>query len=461
VQRGGSLVTGLTDSVKEPGRSGLLKQALGARERGNLPAAFWLLEEEYRARPEAAQVAEAFWDVAVSYERHQDAVPAVVGLIGKCASAGHEDLAAQYWVELVELEPEALASPPALFRILSTLEQREAEEKDEKKKESLTGALLQALRAIVTEGSEGLSPGIAIHVAELAKDLDAPSALAAAHFALESGDLHDVKRDRLIALIRDLDPDAQTPIAVRESPEPPPFAEKPPEPKPEAPAGPTPEPAPSSQGGPAPLEEHPARHHPLHDPIREQGLEHPPLSAEELAAVRLPPSRPSLPLAEDLGDCAHVGVEIESVNGKLLAIQEDGIFLEIDGGRLTRVVFERVDALTVACIGEASCDHPNLLIDLLLNWSATDGLPLRSVRMRVESLEACIPGQAGESSTMQVRDALAEILDRSRALPLPDPDTALGLSVPYFGSLGDYENELLARRPASTSDDSAGPGEAH
>jgi hypothetical protein len=150
---------------------------------------------------------------------------------------------------------------------------------------------------------------------------------------------------------------------------------------------------------------------------------------------------------------------LESLTGELLAIEEDGIALEVHGGRRTRVAYERIDAVTVARVAEAS-DGLELLVDLLLNWSAHDGLPLRSVRLRVESLEAAIPGQNGESSTMQVRDAVVEILDRSRALPVPDPDTALGLTVPSFESMGAYESELVSRRPGAAAGDSAGGAEA-
>ncbi len=90
VSRGGGLVDRLTGSVKEgvkeAGRAGLFKQALAARERGNLAAAFYLLEEDYRDRPEDVDLASAFWDVAVEDQRAADATSAVSSLIRRYAS---------------------------------------------------------------------------------------------------------------------------------------------------------------------------------------------------------------------------------------------------------------------------------------------------------------------------------------------------------------------------------------
>jgi len=421
---------------------GLFKQALAAQERGNLPAAYWLLREDYLARPEVTELAEAFWDVAVSYERHVDAVPAVVGLIAKFASAGHDELAAQYWVELVGLEPDALASPTALFRILPTLEQREAQETDEKDKERLALAFLQALRAIVAEGNEGLSPGIAIQVAEFARDLDTPSAVAAARTALTCDDLHEVKRARMVELLRELDPEGEIPEFVSPFPDTPPLITEPPEPEREAAAQSTRQcSAPQTAGHPS-AQHHPARHHPLHDAIDDKG---PGLSPEELAAVRLPPARTSLPVPEGTDDDDSPELGLDSLSGEFVALEEDGIDLEVEATGRTRVAYERIDAVTVARISEAS-GEPEIVIDLLLNWSVKNELPLRSVRLRVESLESCISGADPESPGLQARDALAEILDRSRALPVPDPDTALGLSVPAFESMEAYESQLLSQR---------------
>ena len=44
---------------------------------------------------------------------------------------------------------------------------------------------------------------------------------------------------------------------------------------------------------------------------------------------------------------------------------------------------------------------------------------------------------------------LGEILDRSHAVPLPDPESALGLCLTSYEFLGAYERESLRRSSAS------------
>jgi hypothetical protein len=250
----------------------------------------------------------------------------------------------------------------------------------------------------------------------------------------------------MIELIRELDPDAELPPLAPELPEPLEIPAKAPDAKPKKRAAKRPSGLAArgrSQNTAAP---HPARRHPLHA----ESPEHAPLSAEDLSTVQLPPSRPSLPLREDLGVCVSPGVEFETIRAALKRLDEDSIALEVEGGRCTRVAYERIDAVTVARIAEGA-GAPELVIDLLLNWSARDGLPLRSVRLRAESLEAPTAAESGDGASLQVRDALAEILDRSHAVPVPDPDTVLGLSVPSFESLDAYERKLLSRRPEAAS----------
>ena len=52
IGRSGGLVASVADSVKEVSRGGLLRQALEARDRGNLGAAFHLAREEHDVRPD-------------------------------------------------------------------------------------------------------------------------------------------------------------------------------------------------------------------------------------------------------------------------------------------------------------------------------------------------------------------------------------------------------------------------
>ena len=65
-----------------------------------------------------------------------------------------------------------------------------------------------------------LSPGLAMRVTDLARPFDCDVALAAAHRALEADDVHDAKRAKLVALIRELDPGADVEDPVVTEPEP-------------------------------------------------------------------------------------------------------------------------------------------------------------------------------------------------------------------------------------------------
>ncbi len=89
LHRGSFLVDRLADTVKDVTGTSLLKQALDAQARGNTPAAFWLLDEEFRNNPDSIPVCTAFWDVAVDIEQEAAAVPAAMSLIETHAARVH------------------------------------------------------------------------------------------------------------------------------------------------------------------------------------------------------------------------------------------------------------------------------------------------------------------------------------------------------------------------------------
>ena len=88
-------------------------------------------------------------------------------------------------------------------------------------------------------------------------------------------------------------------------------------------------------------------------------------------------------------------------------------------------------------------EHPVAVIDLLLNWSRQDREPLKVVRLRGDALEGAqlVPGSCIAGG--QLAAFLGEILLRSHAVPLPDPESALGLRLRSFESLESYEREVL------------------
>jgi hypothetical protein len=59
---------------------------------------------------------------------------------------------------------------------------------------------------------------------------------------------------------------------------------------------------------------------------------------------------------------------------------------------------------------------------------------------------ALFPGRSDAGQALCA--LLAELLDRSGAVPLPDPDSALGVRPQRFASLADFEAAVLARLAA-------------
>jgi hypothetical protein len=341
-KRGGDLVDKLAGTVKDATRNPLLKQALEARERGNLAASFYLLEEAFTEKAEKdgdLVIAGAFWDVAVEYERAEDAVHAVAVLIRHYAGSNECELAAQYWSELAPRVTDALAEPSSLIRIVPILQEQVDEEPDEDALVQRQQVLLLALKAIVNPANTGLSPGLAVRTAELARELDPDSALAAAHVALEADDLHQAKRERLQQLICELDPNAP---ALPAPPPPEPI----PEPEPEAEVGAV-EQDESGHG--------PARNHPLRADSRPaMGLS----DAEAIALrAKLPVSQPgSVALGKAVESTQAVAPTVDTAQAVVDAVEQSAERMPADTAAA-------LDAAPEASIGSTLDDAPDLEVD--------------------------------------------------------------------------------------------------
>ena len=170
-----------------------IRKAADAQRRGNNAMAYRLLEPEVRAAPDDARVVAAFWGAALACERAEDAVPAMRQVIRKLAVGGKAERAAELWRELRGGAPAALLDPGTLVRIVPALEA-----------DGTPDQVIAALRETVDSRNSGLSPGLAVRVAELARELDPPTALCAARRALASSDLDVAKRARVEALASEL-----------------------------------------------------------------------------------------------------------------------------------------------------------------------------------------------------------------------------------------------------------------
>ncbi len=432
LQRSGDLVERVASSAREV-RGARLKQALAASERGDLDAAFGLLQEALREKPDDTAAAVAFWDVAVASERAADAVPAITSAIRARALEGELELAAQYWIELTNVVPDTFSDPATLLRILPVLpdaqgEQPESESaRDETESGSPDGTtalagdgtdyVARALRQIVDPANSGLTPGLALRVLHIARDLNHLSvALLAAHRALESDALHEAKRVRIEQFILEFE---ESRAGARSSAREHPLQA-------------------TSPSEPGLSDEAAAELAARLPPSKQQSLPEPAAAtAVEVAAVQ-PARAPAevRPKAATSGE--RTGLTV--LEGAPVSVEDDVLVVEIRGGRRTRIEYKKIQAVAVALVGGLA-DEPVVLIDLLLDWRGTG--QRRAVRFRTDEFDATelIEGETDDAAAL--REFLGEILQRSGAVPLPDPDSALGLLFLEFEDLKSYEREVL------------------
>ena len=79
----------------------------------------------------------------------------------------------------------------------------------------------------------------------------------------------------------------------------------------------------------------------------------------------------------------------------------------------------------------------------MINVRSDDETPLRIARLRCDEFDplTLIPDES--DSTVALQAFLARLMEYTHAIPLPDPDAALGLVVPRFESLEVYEQQVL------------------
>ena len=86
---------------------------------------------------------------------------------------------------------------------------------------------------------------------------------------------------------------------------------------------------------------------------------------------------------------------------------------------------------------------PGLVIYLVLR--ARPGRPLSALRLCCDAFDASSLYPDRTSDGDAVRAMLADLLERTRAVPLPDPDSALGLRPQQFERVADFEAAILER----------------
>jgi membrane associated rhomboid family serine protease len=257
----------------------------------------------------------------------------------------------------------------------------------------LAGALaagghgLEAARLLrpLLDAPERLSTGLALRIVEQVRPVHAGLAIRAARLALESGDFPEPERERLEALVRELE--------LRRTEELDPQLD-------------------DGAGGDLEL----ARPDPAAEAIVAVGLE------QAAAEPRFSDAK-----------CAEV-----------VPVAWEGARLELRRGDSASAWIEiaEVQAIATGAV-RGMAPRPVILIDLLLNWSVRDEVPLHFLRIRSDRFDptTLLPG-AGPGLD-GFRALLGGLIEQSGGAPLPDAQRAEGRPFATFDSLEAYERRVL------------------
>jgi hypothetical protein len=159
-----------------------------------------------------------------------------------------------------------------------------------------------------------------------------------------------------------------------------------------------------------------------------------------LAALDDPPRPPPGPSEEDEPAIVPPLVVIDVIPVELG--ERALLLLEIDSEQRTRVDFRAIEAIALAEVEAPGTEL--LLADLVLQRSRRRA-PRRVLRLRADRFDAQALFPDAADAGEALRRLVPELLERSHAIPLPDPDGVLGPQLRRFASLDDYQAEVLDR----------------
>jgi hypothetical protein len=160
-----------------------------------------------------------------------------------------------------------------------------------------------------------------------------------------------------------------------------------------------------------------------------------------LAALDDPPQPPASPA--DADDAPGIVPPLVVIDVMPVELTDRALLLlEIDSEQRTRVDFRAVEAIAVAEVEEGAATF--LLVDLVLQRSRRRA-PRRVLRLREDRFDAKELFPDEPDAEQALRHLLSELLERTHAIPLPDPDSALGLRPSHFDGLAAYQTRVLDR----------------
>ena len=244
----------------------------------------------------------------------------------------------------------------------------------------------RALRHAADPKNAALTPSLALRVLEASRGQDAQAAVWAARFVVDSPQVADEKKTKLRAEL----PGLEAQVAP-----------------PEEPVAPG-----------------PRRTVPLDVGLDDD--DEPVLADEELDAILAGPRFADTKVTE----AAPKGLD------------DKGVLVALAGGGSGRIAFEKIQAVSVAAVGGLG-PKPIVLVDLLLNWNALEEPALRVVRMRSDRFDPRALAPGAPSPLEGLRAFLRDLLARSGAAALPDPDGARATPLRSFADLATYQREAL------------------
>jgi hypothetical protein len=160
------------------------------------------------------------------------------------------------------------------------------------------------------------------------------------------------------------------------------------------------------------------------------------------APLEAEPEEPALE-AEPAADEAPA---LRAIDILPVELGDDGLVAyEVAQAQRTRVDYRAIEAIAAAEVTELA-DDPILVVELVLR--AREGRPRSALRMRCDTFDAASLFPDRTDAGQAVRAMLADLLERTRAVPLPDPDSALAIQPQRFESLAAFEAAIVERLSA-------------
>jgi hypothetical protein len=131
------------------------------------------------------------------------------------------------------------------------------------------------------------------------------------------------------------------------------------------------------------------------------------------------------------------------VCAQLSELVDDGLVIEIEGGEKRKVVFGRIDAVSVVAVDGLGPKFV-IIVDLVMNWMSEPSEPLNVIRLRGDQFDPrqFVPGK--DSPLDAMRSLTTLLLARSDATALPDATSVRGTPFASFADLPSYHRTVLS-----------------